>query len=113
MSSKTVRAKQLTKLRKETGIDLPEMKPANYVVGAPAQEARILQYAIEHGFVITPNGYTYFVDSWCQLHCCPCAPSRKSCPCPEAEEEVKTQGHCTCRLFWRDYKAYQEKMKVG
>jgi ferredoxin-thioredoxin reductase catalytic subunit len=30
---------------------------------------------------------------------CPCDPRRKSCPCDQAEKEIKKKGQCLCGLF--------------
>ena len=37
---------------------------------------------------------------------CPCAPSRKHCPCAFAKEDIKELGRCSCGLFTND--AYME-----
>lgn len=73
---------------------------------------RLIEFAQNHGFVITPVGYGYCVDSFNKFHCCPCAPARKDCPCEEAEGEILTLGKCKCQLFWEDYDTYlAEKFK--
>jgi len=105
---KITKLKELESLSKELGIELPEVAKAPSG-NARAQVGRLLQFAIEHNFVITPAGVWYFVDSYNMFGCCPCDQERKSCPCQEAEEEVRIKGKCLCHLFWRDYKTYLEE----
>ncbi len=72
----------------------------------------MIKFALEHGFVVTPAGIQYWIDSYNMFNYCPCDPARKTCPCPEAIDEVKKKGKCLCHLFWRDYTAYLEQ-KLG
>jgi len=71
-----------------------------------AKEREYCAFAQEHKFVIHPKGYDYYLKSFIEVGRCPCDPKRKSCPCDEAVEEVKTNGHCLCRLFWRSYQDF-------
>ena len=67
----------------------------------------IVAYAKKNSLVIHPGiGYGYFVDNLLLLGNCACAPERKGCPCPEAKEEVATDGKCKCGLYWKDLDAY-------
>lgn len=72
------------------------------------QAAKLVRFAIDHGFVITPVGYKYYVDSFNMFAACPCDRSRKACPCDEAVREIQDEGHCRCQLFWRDYETFLE-----
>ena len=96
---------------KELGIKLPPVKVINYKV-PPAQGWRLIKFAVDHDFVISPMGYGYYAASFAEFRCCPCAPERKACPCEEAAEEVLSLGKCKCQLYWRDYATYlAEKFK--
>lgn len=85
--------------------NLPEIKPAGGD-GAKQQVLKILTFAHLFKCIITPVGYSYYVDSVTMFGCCPCDQSRKTCPCSEAPGELEKDGHCTCQLFWRDYQTY-------
>jgi len=75
---------------------------------------QIIKFAQKHHFIITPVGYSYYVASFAEFGCCPCAPPRKSCPCEESVNEVLTLGKCKCQLFWISYETYlAEKFKEG
>jgi len=79
---------------------------------ARTQTRRLIEFAREHHFIITPVGYGYYVTGFDKFGCCPCASERKSCPCEEAEDEIILLGRCKCELFWRDYETYlAEKLK--
>lgn len=104
--------KDLEELRKELGIKLPEITAKTPGKISRAHFINLIHFAIENNFIITPVGYSYFVDSYNMFNCCPCDPKRKSCPCSEVVEEVKIKGKCRCHLFWRDYQTYLE-MKLG
>jgi len=104
--------RELKELCKELDIKLPPIATRAPSKIGRTQVIKLIRFAIENDFVITPIGYSYFVDSYSMFGCCPCDQERKSCPCPEAVEEVKTNGKCLCHLFWRDYKTYlEEKLK--
>jgi hypothetical protein len=107
LSSKITKLKQLNELKEQLGIDLPEVKTAPSPAGR-AQQARLLAFARDKHFIITPVGYQYYVDSFNQFQACPCDTGRKACPCTEAENEVVLKGSCLCKLFWRDYGTYMD-----
>ena len=60
----------------------------------------ILRFSWFYGFNISPekNLDKYVVRLKGVGHCA-CHDERLSCPCPEAESEVKSQGYCSCQLF--------------
>lgn len=66
----------------------------------------ICDFARDNGFVIHPKGYDYYIKN--MFNGCPCDKTRLSCPCPEAVIEVPRDGHCLCRLFWRDLDTFKE-----
>ncbi len=67
----------------------------------------IVRLANSQHWIINPKlGYLHFVKNFMDLHCCACAPARKSCPCPEARSEVMETGKCKCGLFYRDLDAF-------
>jgi len=88
------------------GLIPPKKKRTKLTKVSPHTARLILEFAQEHNFVINPVGYGYYVESFTEFKCCPCASDRKSCPCEEAEREILNFGHCKCQLFWRDYKTY-------
>lgn len=65
-------------------------------------------FAQEHGFIINPKGWDYYIENINMFSYCPCDKTRKHCPCPEAVTEVPEKGHCLCRLFWRDFDTFKE-----
>ena len=68
----------------------------------------ILDFARDHNMVINPGrGYDYYVDSFYKFKACPCDATRLECPCPDAVEEVKKDGWCKCRLFWRNHDTFK------
>ena len=73
----------------------------------------ICDFAHEHGMVIHPKGYGYYIDSFLMFQHCPCDAIRKKCPCDESIDEVAQNGHCLCRLLWRDYAVFKEKALGG
>lgn len=90
---------------------LPGKKESKKLSGKEVNYRRrlILDFARDHGLVIHPGkGYDYYVEGFLQFKRCPCDPKRLSCPCDEAIEDVKREGHCLCRLFWRDLDTYKE-----
>ncbi len=90
----------------------PEIKSAG--AKANPQRRRILDWARDHGMIIHPaSGYSYYVDGYQHFGCCPCDKNRPGCPCPESITEVKEQGHCKCRLFWRDLDTFKHKFIPG
>jgi len=69
-------------------------------------------FAQKNGFITVPTpGIGIFVDDFLDLGCCACHPERKACPCPQAKEEVEKNGHCACKLFWKDYNTWIEWYK--
>jgi len=93
----------------------PELKePANKRPKPKGKQANRMRhnfcdFAQKYGFVISPAGYDYYIESFLMFNCCPCDPDRKNCPCSEAIEEVTQKGHCLCRLFWRSYEDYKKE----
>ena len=78
------------------------------------QEKRfeIIDYAIEHNFVIDPGkGMERFIENILTFGYCPCDRSRPTCPCPQAAAEVASKGKCLCSLFWADYRAYRKILR--
>ena len=71
----------------------------------------ICDFAHEHGMVMNPAGYGYYINVVLVSKSCPCDPERKHCPCPESIEEVARDGHCQCRLLWRDYTEFSKGLK--
>jgi len=68
----------------------------------------ILDFARDNGLVIHPGkGYDYYIDNFFASGHCPCDKDRPDCPCPESVNEVKEEGWCKCRLFWRDLDTYK------
>lgn len=106
---KLTRMNQAKVLSQELGIELPLVEAPEGVAGR-SQSIKLITFAIEHNFVITPVGYGYYVDSFAQFLACPCDSTRKSCPCEQAVDEVRDKGHCKCQLFWRDLKTYLAKI---
>lgn len=76
----------------------------------PAQYRAIVNWAIVHKMAINPTGCGYYVESFNMFNACPCDRTRKVCPCPESIEEVQKDGHCLCRLFWRDLETFKQLM---
>ena len=73
----------------------------------------LLDFARDNNLVIHPGkGYDYYVDSYFMFDACPCDTSRKQCPCPESVRECEEQGHCLCKLFWKDHETFK-KVFVG
>ena len=72
---------------------------------------QILDFARDNKLIINAGvGYDYSIDSYFMFGHCPCDAKRPDCPCPEAVGEVKEKGCCKCRLFWRDYDVFKDKM---
>ncbi|MDD5060764.1 MAG: hypothetical protein PHN44_00590 [Candidatus Marinimicrobia bacterium] len=66
----------------------------------------VLKFAQDNKVVITPVGMGYYLGGFAKFQACPCDTNRKKCPCVQALEEIKKDGHCLCRLFYRDYQSY-------
>lgn len=76
-----------------------------------AMRKKLCDFARDNSFVVHPGrGYDYYVDSFFMFNACPCDVKRLSCPCEQAVEEVAEKGYCLCRLFWRSYDDFKEKM---
>ena len=74
-----------------------------------AMRRRVCDFAQDHELVIHPGrGYEYYIESFNMFGCCPCDETRKSCPCPEAINDVASKGHCLCHLFWRDLETFKQ-----
>ena len=110
---KITKLRQLKELSKELGIVLPTLSGKLNSKAMREQSNKLVCYAQEHGVVITPVGYGYFVESYIQFSWCPCDPARKNCPCEQALEEIKIEGRCLCHLFWRDYQTFLDFSKGG
>jgi len=77
---------------------------------ASRKKREFCDFAQEHGFVINPAGYDYYIKSFLMFNHCPCDSNRKNCPCPESIQEVTQKGYCLCRLFWRSYEDFKNTM---
>lgn len=76
-----------------------------------AKRREICDFARDNNMVIHPGrGYDYSIESFFMFACCPCAPARKHCPCPESIKEVEVTGHCLCRLYWKSLDIFKEEM---
>ncbi len=68
----------------------------------------VLDFARDNNLVIHPGvGFDYYINLFFEAGCCPCDKTRKACPCPESVAEVKENGWCKCRLYWRDLDTYK------
>ncbi len=108
MAKKATKLRELKQLSEELNLDLPALPDKLDSKALRKQSERLIKFAQENSLVITPVGYTYFVESFVQFNACPCDRTRKSCPCNKALEEIKIKGRCLCHLFWRDYQTYLE-----
>ena len=88
---------------------LPKEEQKVSILLANKKRREVLDWAKEHNLIINPDGYEYYIESWFMFKYCPCDKTRKSCPCPESIDEVKEDGYCKCRLYWRDYEIFKEK----
>jgi len=78
-------------------------KPNNH------KRRQVLDFARDNNLVIHPGGgFEYYIKNFFELGHCPCAKERLDCPCLESIEEVRVDGWCKCRLFWRDLDTYKE-----
>lgn len=70
---------------------------------------QICDFARDHNLVINPGcGFDYYINAYYESGGrCPCDATRVECPCPESIDEVKKNGACKCRLFWRDLDTYK------
>lgn len=77
---------------------------------------RVKHIAQENGYVLNPDkeriqkvvGLMTMNHNELKRYYCPCKQSHPLnpqedvlCPCPVLDEEVKKDGHCFCRLFYR------------
>jgi len=69
----------------------------------------ILAFARDRGLALHPFGIEYHVENYQLFGHCVCDRSRPICPCPEAVEEVRSDGFCKCRLYWKDLATFMEK----
>ena len=93
---------------KEHGLGILQEKKIPVIL-ANKKRREVLDWAKRHNFIINPDGYEYYVESWFMFKYCPCDKTRKSCPCIESVEEVKRVGYCKCHLFWLDYEIFKDK----
>ncbi len=103
----------MTKAAKAKPLKPPQVKK---IKPAEAQKKRheIIAWAQEFGFIINPSkGYELYVANYFYFGHCPCdvTKTRTKCPCTESIQEVQDQGHCLCRLYWRDLKTFEETLK--
>lgn len=65
------------------------------------------EFKEKHGYLLHPKcgEGKMSLEAWAKLiasiQCCPCDPDRPNCPCDKAEDEIKKQGFCKCRMFYR------------
>ena len=100
---------------KDAGIDIAVLTEVPAAHPRPfSQLARgMIEHAVKHGFVLSPFGFGNYIDNVNEFHCCPCAPDRKCCPCPESVAEVNEKGCCLCRLFYKNYRTFLDlRMKT-
>jgi len=70
----------------------------------------ILDFAMVHNLVIHPGrGFEYYVENFIRFHSCACDRTRLECPCMEALAEVKQDGWCKCRLYFKDLDTYKKE----
>ena len=69
----------------------------------------ILAFARDYDFTIHPFGIEYYVENYRMFGHCVCDRGRPACPCPEAVAEVRDDGFCKCRLYWKDLATFMEK----
>jgi len=70
------------------------------------QQIKILVFAKEHDYIVTPMGWAKHLQAISQHGHCPCDSDRLECPCTLAEKEIAETGHCKCSLLWRSYDTY-------
>ena len=70
------------------------------------QMQSVLEFAIKNQCVVNPMGWNSALENFNEFKSCVCDPSRHSCPCEQAPQEIKEKGHCKCNLFFRDYETY-------
>ena len=70
------------------------------------QQIKLLVFAKEHDYIITPLGWDKHLKAYAQHGHCPCDVDRPECPCQIAIKEIAEVGHCKCSLFWRSYDTY-------
>jgi len=104
---KITKVKQIKELANQ-GFNIPNVN-SKEDLGTKEHRVRILKYVRENDYIITPIGWQTYIDSVSKFECCPCDNDRKLCPCLEAENEIKDNGHCLCGLIWRSYATYQAK----
>jgi hypothetical protein len=69
-------------------------------------KSRVLEFAIEHKCVISPEGWIRQLEGYLEHGHCVCTKRRVQCPCTEAPLELMMKGRCLCGLFWSGYEAY-------
>jgi ferredoxin-thioredoxin reductase catalytic subunit len=70
------------------------------------QQIKILVFAKEHDYIVTPMGWAKHLQAISQHGHCPCDSDRPECPCTLAIGEIAETGHCKCSLLWRSYDTY-------
>lgn len=68
----------------------------------------MLAFARDNHFCLHPFGVEKYVDNYQTFGHCACDKSRPACPCPEAIEEVKADGFCKCRFYWKDIDTFMK-----
>lgn len=75
---------------------------------------QILDFARDNNLVIHPGGgFEYYANNYFEVGHCVCDKTRPVCPCPESIDEVKEDGWCKCKLYWRDLDTYKESHIKG
>lgn len=77
-------------------------------MGKYDHQIKLICFAKEHGYIITPLGWGKHILQYEKLKHCPCDYERPECPCQEAIQEISDKGHCKCSLFWQNYDRYLE-----
>lgn len=99
---KSIKAEAMEAWKKAFGKSEPKPKTEEEIFKA------LKFFQAIHGYALHPTlGKTKMsLRSWSKLIAeigrCPCDSKRLSCPCSQVVDEVNSQGHCHCRLFWDD-----------
>ena len=70
----------------------------------------IVDFAQNHNLVVHPGrGYEYYVENYLLFGSCACDRTRLTCPCVECLAEIKKDGWCKCRLYFKNLGTYKAK----